>query len=117
MSALPLLTAALVLGACGGILAWAVMDLIINPAARPSASKPLPPPATQSAIKSDCLAVSDWVKWNPWYLQDEAWRLEAQAIHLQRQQTHPGEPLEVNLVHVAQEMRRRHGDTIAPTLN
>ena len=74
-------------------------------------------PAAQAAIKTDCLTVSDWVKWNPWYLQDEAWRLEAQAIHLQRQQTHPGEPLEVNLVHVAQEMRRRHGETIAPTLN
>ncbi len=60
--------------------------------------------------------VHEWIAWNGWYLQDEAWRLEAQSIHLMRQRTHPGEPLEVNLGEVSMEMRRRHPD-ISPTLN
>lgn len=72
---------------------------------KPAVEKPVQPAAAGAGIATDVMAVNAWVSWNPWYLQDEAWRLEAQSIHLFRQRTHPGEPLEENLAEVAAEMR------------
>jgi hypothetical protein len=73
-------------------------------------------PAVQPPLPPHLQPVHEWIGWNKWYLEDEAWRLEAQSIHLLRQRTHPGEPLEVNLAEVATEMRRRHPE-LSRTLN
>lgn len=73
-------------------------------------------PAVQPPLPAHSKPVDEWIGWNKWYLEDEAWRLEAQSIHLLRQRTHPGEPLEVNLAEVATEMRRRHPE-LSRTLN
>lgn len=103
-----LLLSMAIAGIAGGLLGRALHDWIT--AARELAA-PEPeklPPAVQSAIKGDCLVVAEWLRWNGWYLTDEALRLEAQAIHLQRQREHPGEPLDVNLVGVTIEMMKRH---------
>lgn len=75
------------------------------------------PPPTKEQLGFDPEVVDNWLSWNGWFLQDQALALEAQSIHVRRQRTHPGEPLETNLVEVALEMRRRYGDEIAPTLN
>lgn len=110
--AIPLLMA--LFGFLGGILALSVWHLLGSLSSL--IERPKLPPETQAAIKGDITTVQAWVNWNPWYLQDEALRLEAQSIHLARQKTHPGEPLDENLTEVAAEMRRRYSD-IPPTLN
>ncbi len=106
-----LVIAAICGGVSGGLISRAIHEWLSKP--RPAEKLPEP---TQAAIKGDLQIINRWVAWNHWYLEDEAWRLEAQAIHLQRQRTHPGEPLEVNLAQVAAEMRRRHA-ALSPTLN
>lgn len=102
------LLSVLFFGIAGGLFGRAVYDWIT---AAPELAPPPPlPPATQSAIKGDVLTVAEWTAWNGWYLTDEALRLEAQAIHLQRQRANPGEPLEANLVGVTIEMMKRHAE-------
>jgi hypothetical protein len=65
------------------------------------------PPETQDALKAQNLIVAEWHKWNPWYC-DPILALEAQIVHLQLQNTNPGQPLAENLAEVTAEMRRRY---------
>jgi hypothetical protein len=99
----------------GGFAALFVWRKYILQPEQPKHPEPLPA-ETQAAVKTDLMTVQNWIAWNPWYLQDEALRLEAQSVHLMRQRTHPGEPLEDNLEQVAVEMKRRYPE-ISPTLN
>lgn len=108
-----MVAAAICGGISGGLIGRVIHDWLKQREQQTAETLPQP---TQAMIKGDLQIINRWVAWNSWYLEDEAWRLEAQAIHLQRQRTHPGEALEVNLAEVAAEMRRRHAP-LSPTLN
>lgn len=52
--------------------------------------------------------VMDWSKRNPWFHQDRAMAMEAEALHISFQRDHPGLPLGENLDRVTETLKQRY---------